>query len=474
MKPKLHFTAPYHWINDPNGLIYYKGNYHIFYQHFPYDNKWGTMHWGHAITKDFVNFEHLPIALYPSKDFDRNGCFSGSAIEIDGQLYLYYTAIKYAKENPSNVHNQYSDDDLRASQALVVSSDGIHFDNVKNKKQIIPMIQEGFIGDYRHTRDPKVWKKGDTYYLIVGNKNAEQKGQVVLFSSKNLEEWKFETVLAENSDGKVGTMWECPDFFALDEKYFLICSPQNMKAQKYEFHNGNNSVYFVGDYDENTHTFQKEMPKTLDYGLDFYAPQTTELPDGRRILIAWMKSWDACVIPEEQKWQGMMTLPRELHYVNGKLYQKPVEELKNYRKNSCRLENQEVSGTVQFDEVKGRILDLTVEICEGVFDEFCIELAHNQEYTTSYTYYRKKQIMEVNRTYCGVTRDIICQRAWKLPEQKEPLKLRFIMDRQSTELFINDGEQVSTTAICTPMEAEEIVFCCDGTVKINVEKHELI
>ena len=269
-------------------------------------------------------------------------------------------------------------------------------------------------------------------------------------------------------------MWECPDFFALDEKYFLICSPQNMKAQKYEFHNGNNSVYFVGDYNENTHTFQKEMPKTLDYGLDFYAPQTTELPDGRRILIAWMKSWDACVIPEEQKWQGMMTLPRELHYVNGKLYQKPVEELKNYRKNSCRLENQEVSGTVQFDEVKGRILDLTVEICEGVFDEFCIELAHNQEYTTSYTYYRKKQIMEVNRTYCGVTRDIVCQRAWKLPEQKEPLKLRFIMDRQSIELFINDGEQVSTTAICTPMEAEEIVFCCDGTVKINVEKHELI
>ena len=252
-----------------------------------------------------------------------------------------------------------------------------------------------------------------------------KKGQVVLFSSKNLEEWKFETILADNSDGKVGTMWECPDFFALDEKYFLICSPQNMKAQKYEFHNGNNSVYFVGDYDENTHTFQKEMPKTLDYGLDFYAPQTTELPDGRRILIAWMKSWDACVIPEEQKWQGMMTLPRELHYVNGKLYQKPVEELKNYRKNSCRLENQEVSGTVQFDEVKGRILDLTVEICEGVFDEFCIELAHNQEYTTSYTYYRKKQIMEVNRTYCGVTRDIVCQRAWKLPRTKRTFKTSF-------------------------------------------------
>lgn len=98
------------------------------------------------------------------------------------------------------------------------------------------------------------------------------------------------------------------------------------------FINGNNSVYFAGKYNETEHTFQKEAPKSLDYGLDFYAPQTTKLPDGRRILIAWMKSWDACVIPDGQKWQGMMTLPRELRYMNGRLYQNPVEELKQYRK----------------------------------------------------------------------------------------------------------------------------------------------
>ena len=165
MKPKLHFTAPYHWINDPNGLIYYKGNYHIFYQHFPYDNKWGTMHWGHAITKDFVNFEHLPIALYPSKDFDRNGCFSGSAIEIDSQLYLYYTAIKYAKENPSNVHNQYSDDDLRASQALVVSSDGIHFE-YKNS------YQEPTIGNMWEC--PDVFKINNQFFMIFSPENTDQ------------------------------------------------------------------------------------------------------------------------------------------------------------------------------------------------------------------------------------------------------------------------------------------------------------
>lgn len=172
----------------------------------------------------------------------------------------------------------------------------------------------------------------------------------------------------------------------------MICSPQNMKAQKYEFHNGNNSVYFSGKYNETEHTFQKEAPKSLDYGLDFYAPQTTKLPDGRRILIAWMKSWDACVIPDGQKWQGMMTLPRELRYMNGRLYQNPVEELKQYRKNPCCLKDQEISGTVQFDEVRGRMLDLTVEIENGQFDEFCLELAHNMEYTTTYTYNRKSRL----------------------------------------------------------------------------------
>ena len=118
----------------------------------------GTMHWGHATTKDFIHFQHYPIALYPSKIYDRNGCFSGSAIEKDGKLYLYYTAIRYAKENPEYVHIQYSDDDLIASQALIISDDGFHFDNKDGKQKIIDVIEDKTLGDVRHTRDPKVWK----------------------------------------------------------------------------------------------------------------------------------------------------------------------------------------------------------------------------------------------------------------------------------------------------------------------------
>ena len=143
------------------------------------------------------------------------------------------------------------------------------------------------------------------------------------------------------------------------------------------------------------------------------------------------------MIPDDQIWQGMMTLPRELRYRNGILLQSPVAELKNYRKNECNIENQKISGRVQLEGIKGRILDLTVEIKAGEFDCFGIELAHNKEYTTTYTYNRKQGIMEVDRTYCGVTKDVVCQRTWKLPEEGENLKLRFIMDRQSIELFIN-------------------------------------
>ena len=214
-------------------------------------------------------------------------------------------------------------------------------------------------------RDPKIWKENDTYYLIVGNKNDNQVGQVVLCSSKNLTDWKFETILASNENGDIGTMWECPDFFALKDKHVLICSPQDMKARKYEFHNGHNSVYFLGDYDANRCRFSKEQPHTLDYGMDFYAPQTTELPDGRRIMIAWMKSWDACVIPNSQDWQGMMTFPRELEIKENRIWQNPVKELENYHQNPCCYEHAEIEGETVLAGVEGRTIDLTVTLEDG-------------------------------------------------------------------------------------------------------------
>ena len=323
MRPQLHFTAPYHWINDPNGLIYFQGHYHIFYQHFPYANQWGTMHWGHAITQDFIHYQHLPIALYPSKDYDRNGCFSGSAIEIDNQLYLYYTAIRYAKENPDYVHVQFGDDDLRASQALVISQDGLHFDNQNNKQQIIPMIQDAYIGDYRHTRDPKVWKKADgKYAMVIGSKVAYENdycGKALFYESDDGIHFTYKNSYQDND---IGNMWECPDVMQVDNQYIMIFSPENTDLPPKPV---SNARYMPIDFDEETLTIHGhgDVPY-LDYGLDFYAPQTFLSKDNERMLLGWLRMRKP--VPG-QEWVGMFIMPRILNYQNGTLYQKLLPEI---------------------------------------------------------------------------------------------------------------------------------------------------
>ena len=419
MKPKLHFTAPYHWINDPNGLIYYKGNYHIFYQHFPYDNKWGTMHWGHAITKDFVNFEHLPIALYPSKDFDRNGCFSGSAIEIDGQLYLYYTAIKYAKENPSNVHNQYSDDDLRASQALVVSSDGIHFDNVKNKKQIIPMIQEAYIGDYRHTRDPKVWKKQDgKYAMVIGSKVAYENdycGKALFYESEDGIHFEYKNSYQEPT---IGNMWECPDVFKINNQFFMIFSPENTDLPPKP---NSNARYMPIDFEEDTLTIKEhgDWPY-LDHGLDFYAPQTFLSKDNERLLLGWLRMRKPV---QGEEWVGMFIMPRVLKEKEGKIIQELYPEIKN----SFNQEIQDIS----FDQ------------------PFQLKTTLNKDSSLNLGGFKidiQDDCLHLNREEVSIQENKVCNDVIS-PKLQGHYDIELYYDHHVFEIYINGGEYVMSQVV---------------------------
>ena len=321
MKPLLHLTAPHYWMNDPNGLIYYQGYYHIFYQHFPYASKWGTMHWGHAITKDFIHYQHLPIALYPSKSYDRNGCFSGSALEIDGKMYLYYTGVRYGQEDPEYVHIQKGEDDLRACQALVISDDGMHFDNEKNKQCIIKIIKETYRGDYRDTRDPKVWKKADgRVAMVVGSKIPGQDdyvGKVLFYESQDGIHFSYKN---SYSDPAVGNMWECPDIFCLENHYFMIFSPVNSDLPPKP---NSNARYMEIDFDEDSLTIKGHKDIFyLDHGLDFYAAQTFLSPDKKRYMLAWLRMRKPVA---GEDWVGMLTMPRELFYQKGQLYQRPLE-----------------------------------------------------------------------------------------------------------------------------------------------------
>lgn len=462
-KPIFHVTPPVGWLNDPNGFSVYRGRIHLFFQYHPYSDVWGPMHWGHCVSEDFLKWQELPVALAPDMDYDAAGCYSGSAIETSDGHVLVYTGVQETKKK----------DGTKAviQQQCLAIGDGINYDKVGDNPIIsCEQLPEGFSRE--DFRDPKIWKEEENYYLVVGNKNEQQNGQVVLFESKDLTTWRYVSVLADNQ-GKYGIMWECPDFFALADKHVLIVSPQDMRADGNEFHNGNQSLAMIGKYDSQNHRLLEDRVVSLDYGMDFYAPQTLRTDNGRRIMIAWMQSWDMNIKPTSQKWNGMMTIPRQLEIRDGILYQSPVRELEQYRVDPVIYSEREISGTCMIPGIQGRVLDMSLELPDGDYETFTIQFARNETYFTQFRYERAAQTIEFDRTYSGVIRDAVCQRRMKIKTPLRTLKLRLILDKFSVELFVNDGIQTFTSTFYTPLDAEDIVFQCDKSVFVNIEKYRI-
>ena len=316
IKDILHVKAPGNWINDPNGFIYYKGNYHLFYQYFPYAPEWGTMHWGHAVSEDLVHWQHLGVALYPTKDYDRNGIFSGSAMEKDGELYLYYSAVKYLEAEKENIHLA-KDEKFETSQAMIISEDGVHFDNIHEKKQIIPVIHEEEIGHPTHTRDPKVWKHHDRYYMILGSTITGIKGRVLFYTSTDGRTWNYTNQYTHKD---FGTVLECPDLFELQGQYVFQGSPMHIMDDGLEY--ASHPVCALADFgEENCELCLSSKMQIVDYGLDLYAPQTNIDKDGNRVMIAWMRMPKAVNSNGERGvWNGMMCVPRIMEIRENHIY----------------------------------------------------------------------------------------------------------------------------------------------------------
>lgn len=460
--PVFHVSPPCGWMNDPNGFSVYQGKTHLFYQFHPYSEVWGPMHWGHCETEDFVKWNELPVALAPDQYYDEGGCFSGSGIETESGHLLVYTGVIEKELNGEKITYQ--------NQCIAIGDGKNYIKIEQNPVATGEMLPKNCSRE--HFRDPKIWIEDDGYYMVVGNKTIEGTPQVVLFHSEDLKKWKFVSVLAKDNEGKLGTMWECPDFFCLDGEYVLITSPTDMCAYQ-EFHNGNNSVYYMGKYDKNQHEFHYDNVYSLDDGLDFYAPQTMLASDGRRIMIGWMQSWDSNIRPNGQKWSCMMTLPRELRIQNGKILQSPVRELEKYYSNPVCYEKNEISGTCRLEGISGRVLDMTVEILSGDYQEFTICFAQNKRYHTRFTYYKEKNAVEIDRTYSGMVRDALASRKVAVKNPSDTVIIRIILDKYSAEIFVNDGSQVLSTTFYTPLEAGEISFVCDGTALTNIEKYDI-
>ncbi len=320
-RQRYHFMAPVGWMNDPNGLIVWRNEYHLFYQFNPFSANWGAMHWGHAVSKDMCRWEYLPTALAPSEEYDdweEGGCFSGCAVENNGNLTLIYTGTSLAESG------------VRQVQCLAESVDGINFYKFPQN----PVISSYPGCASNNFRDPKVWKKGELWYLVCGS-GKDGKGMALLYCSRDLIAWEFMNILAE-SDGTQGYMWECPDVFELDGQTILVFSP--MGAGEHQ------CMYMSGKLDYSTGNFREQFRGDVDYGQDYYAAQSFLDQKGRRILFGWCSSWDwmpwftGFGASQTEGWCGHLSIPREARLRDdGGLKFVPVNELEDLRKRAWHM-----------------------------------------------------------------------------------------------------------------------------------------
>ncbi|MBQ6215547.1 MAG: glycoside hydrolase family 32 protein [Lachnospiraceae bacterium] len=468
-QPLFHLTGGIGWINDPNGFAPYKGEYHLFFQYYPYNTKWGPMHWGHVKTKDFIRWERLPAALAPDTDYDRDGCFSGSSVELpDGRQLLMYTGVR-------NIRRRNGMIDSFQTQCLAIG-DGIDYEKLDLNPVIdATLLPEG--GSEHDFRDPKIWRESDKYYAVVGNRCADGSGTILLYQSKDALNWEYVSVLAA-CHNQYGRMWECPDFFPLDGKHVLLVSPQEMAAIGLEFHPGNANVCLIGKYDRKAHHLNREYVQAIDYGLDFYAPQTLLTEDGRRVMIAWMQNWETSSSkPQELRFMGQMTLPRELSVRNGRLFQNPVRELESCRGVKIDYHNVLINGEASLRGISGRCMDMTVTVRPGnersIYKWFRLYVAKDGENFTMIRYRPDIGTLKVDRTHSGFPHDIVNIREFPVRQNDGEIKIRVVMDRYSMELFVNDGEQAASFVLYTPQEANAVSFSSDGSVLVDVEKYDL-
>lgn len=416
-KNTIHLKAPGNWINDPNGFIYYKGNYHLFYQYFPYSPRWGTMHWGHAVSRDLVSWEHQGVAIFPTRYEDQNGCFSGSAVEREGRLYIYYTGVHYEKANPEDIH-VCPDDAFESAQLMLTSEDGYHFDNFHGKAVIIPPMTDGEIGDKTHTRDPKVWRGKDAWYMVLGSKTADDRGKLLFYKSKNLRSW--EMVNTASGESGFGRMWECPDYFETEGGKVLIVSP--MGIRKEEGLEENHAVCMMVEFEEETCTM--EIPaqyQYLDYGLDLYAPQSAVDEEGRRVLVAWLRMPEAV----NGEWIGMFCIPRVVEAADGHVYFRvhPNIEKMYTRRIDDAAEAHSAGYKVSFDMEEGETVDI---------GGYRISRKQNRIYTD------RKSVFPEHTNF---------RLQSSTPEVKEGFHLDVYVDPNLIEVYVNKGEYVISNAV---------------------------
>jgi fructan beta-fructosidase len=427
-RPNIHFTPKKGWMNDPNGMFFQNGVYHLFYQFFPNATVWGPMHWGHATSKDLVNWEHKPIAIYPdslglifsgSAVVDKNNS-SGLGTQNNPPIVAIFTqhSMEGEKAGKNNFQNQ----------SIAYSNDGgNHWKMYAGN----PVIKNPGINDFR---DPKViWHEPTKRWIMA----LAVKNKVSLYSSENLKDWNLESDFGELLGNHEG-VWECPDLFSLPyngKTYWVLSVSVNPGGPN----KGSATQYFVGDFDGHKFSTNSSKTKWMDYGADNYAGVTWSNTGNRKISMGWMSNWLYAQQVPTDKWRSAMTIARELNLqAQGEemfVTSMPVKELKFYK--SSILAEGPISQSLPYElnvqSANINSFNITLNNEEGESLDFGFDLATNQFF--------------IDRSFAGVHtfhKDFAALHTAPRISTKPNFSFKVLVDKTSIEIFADNGLTVMT------------------------------
>jgi fructan beta-fructosidase len=440
-RPQIHFSPKEHWTNDPNGMVYYKGIYHLFYQYYPDSTVWGPMHWGHATSKDLIHWQEKPIALYP----DSLGyIFSGSAV-VDfsntsgfgkkGQVPLVSVFTHHDPKGAKEKRNDYQ------NQSLAYSLDD---GKVWIKYASNPVLKNPGIVDFR---DPKVmwYKPGKKWVMTLAVKD-----RITFYSSPDLKNWKKESEFGMDM-GAHGGVWECPDLFTLDDNgktiWVLVVSLNPGGPNK-----GSGTQYFPGSFDGNKFTAIDNHTRWLDYGPDDYAGVTWSNTGKRKIFLGWMANWLYANLVPSVRWRNAMTIPRELHvkHVGEDIFvaSEPVYELGKIQSNPIHKANVTVLKSFDLSALTRKItFPCRINLSLEEIKDFSITLSNDLNEKLIIGYDKKLNQYFVDRTSSGKVdfqKEFAAKHSAPRIADNKKMNISIILDVSCAELFADDGLTVMT------------------------------
>jgi beta-fructofuranosidase len=440
-RPQFHLLPAANWMNDPNGPIYWKGHYHMFFQYNPNAAVWGDMHWAHAVSPDMVHWKHLPVALAPTPGGpDADGCFSGTALVRDGVVTFIYTGVTKAPYEQATIRD--GNNNFKETQCYATSNDAELRTWTKRPTPVIAAPPKEF--EVTGFRDPAPWKGSDAWYMAVGSGIKGKGGAVLLYKSPDLQNWEYLHLLCGGENKGTGNatnpvdsgdMWECPDFFELGGKHVLIYSTQGKV------------LWQTGDLDPKTMVFHAGQSGLLDYG-SFYAPKTQLDKHGNRILWGWIQETRPVAEYSASGWAGMMSLPRVLTLgSDGRLRMSVAAEVEKLSRHEQKLRLMPVKTGGKETISDGRLKDACGEllcVVKPSEEPFTLDLLSPVDAKSAQPADALPSFLSIRYSKANAKELVVDQQ--RLPihlAEAEALELRFFVDGSVIELFVNG--QVSCT-----------------------------